>query len=174
MSKSTGNFLTLTEAIKKYSADGMRITLADAGDSVEDANFVESVAEANLLRLFAFYEWCKETIENKATYRSEDSQVQTYADKVFESEINKTIIETKKSYDAMIFKDVLKTGFYEFQTARDKYREVSFEPMHFGLLMRFINAQLIILSPICTHICEYIWTKVLGNVRKPSYSPFFL
>lgn len=41
MSKSDGNFLTLTEAVDKFSADGMRLCLADAGDSVEDANFVE-------------------------------------------------------------------------------------------------------------------------------------
>lgn len=32
MSKSTGNFLTLEEAILKYSADGVRFALADAGE----------------------------------------------------------------------------------------------------------------------------------------------
>lgn len=46
MSKSEGNFLTLSEAIEKFSADGMRFCLADSGDSVEDANFVESTADA--------------------------------------------------------------------------------------------------------------------------------
>ena len=50
MSKSTGNFLTLSEAIDKFSADGMRLALADAGDSIEDANFVESMADAGILR----------------------------------------------------------------------------------------------------------------------------
>lgn len=48
MSKSEGNFLTLTEAVQKFSADGMRLCLADAGDSVEDANFVESMADAGI------------------------------------------------------------------------------------------------------------------------------
>lgn len=48
MSKSEGNFLTLTEAVEKFSADGMRLCLADAGDSVEDANFVESMADAGI------------------------------------------------------------------------------------------------------------------------------
>lgn len=160
MSKSTGNFLTLTEAILKYSADGMRMTLADAGDSVEDANFVEAVAEANLLRLYAFLDWCKETVENKSTFRADDSPIETYADKVFQSEINKTITETKKHYDTMMYKEVLKVGFFEFQTARDRYRELS-ETMHVGLLFRFIETQLILLAPICPHICEYIWTSVL-------------
>nr|CAD7605045.1 unnamed protein product [Timema genevievae] len=46
MSKSDGNFLTLSEAVEKFSADGMRLCLADAGDSIEDANFVESMADA--------------------------------------------------------------------------------------------------------------------------------
>ena len=46
MSKSTGNFLTLTEAIELFSADGMRLALADAGDGVDDANFEEDNANA--------------------------------------------------------------------------------------------------------------------------------
>jgi leucyl-tRNA synthetase len=33
MSKSTGTFLTLNEAISKFGADSVRIMLADAGDS---------------------------------------------------------------------------------------------------------------------------------------------
>jgi leucyl-tRNA synthetase len=37
MSKSTGNFLTMEEATRKYGADAMRLTLADAGDEITDA-----------------------------------------------------------------------------------------------------------------------------------------
>jgi valyl-tRNA synthetase len=62
MSKSTGNFLTLTEAIGQFSADGMRLALADAGDSVEDANFVTASADAGILRLYTFIEWVKEVL----------------------------------------------------------------------------------------------------------------
>lgn len=69
MSKSEGNFLTLSEAVKKFSADGMRLCLADAGDSVEDANFVESMADAGILRLYTFIEWVKEVINNKSSFR---------------------------------------------------------------------------------------------------------
>lgn len=69
MSKSDGNFLTLSEAIQKFSADGMRLSLADAGDSVEDANFVESSADAGILRLYTFIEWVKEILANKSLLR---------------------------------------------------------------------------------------------------------
>jgi leucyl-tRNA synthetase len=40
----------------------MRLTLADAGDSIEDANFEEEMAEAQLLRLYTFIEWVKELL----------------------------------------------------------------------------------------------------------------
>lgn len=48
MSKSDGNFMTLEEAVSKFSADGMRFCLADAGDAIEDANFVENMADAGI------------------------------------------------------------------------------------------------------------------------------
>ncbi len=141
------------------------MSLADSGDTVEDANFVEAVAEAGLLRLYAFLEWVKEILETKSTLRSEDSPANSYADKIFESEINRAIIETDKYYNQMMYKEALRTGFFEFQTARDKYRELSLiEPMHAGLIFRFIKTQLVLLSPICPHICEFIWTNLLENV----------
>ena len=37
----------------------MRLALADAGDSIEDANFVEKTADAAILRLFTLVEWTK-------------------------------------------------------------------------------------------------------------------
>ena len=45
---------------------GTRLALADAGDSLEDANFVFSMADAGLLRLHSQLEWIKVTI---ATYK---------------------------------------------------------------------------------------------------------
>ena len=54
MSKSTGNFLTLTEGIDRYSADGMRFNLADGSDTLDDANFVTKSAEAAILKLYAY------------------------------------------------------------------------------------------------------------------------
>ena len=38
---------------------GVRLALAGAGDTVDDANFVEKVADAGILRLFTFFEWTK-------------------------------------------------------------------------------------------------------------------
>lgn len=86
--------MTLSQAIEKFSADGMRLALADAGDSVEDANFAENVAEAGILRLFTFVEWVKEVLSSNALMRV-DADIVTFHDVVFESEMNKLVAETR-------------------------------------------------------------------------------
>ncbi|EQB78143.1 hypothetical protein CB1_000597004 [Camelus ferus] len=113
MSKSTGNFLTLSQALDKYSADGMRLALADAGDTVEDANFVETMADAGILRLYTWVEWVKEMVANWDSLRS--GPANTFNDRVFASEMNAGIIKTDQNYEKMMFKEALKTGFFEFQ-----------------------------------------------------------
>lgn len=59
----------------------MRFSLADAGDSIEDANFVESMANAGLLRLYSFLEWTREILANQHLLRS--GKPNTFSDKVF-------------------------------------------------------------------------------------------
>ncbi|XP_058399241.1 leucine--tRNA ligase, cytoplasmic isoform X1 [Diceros bicornis minor] len=160
MSKSTGNFLTLTQALDKFSADGMRLALADAGDTVEDANFVEAMADANILRLYTWVEWVKEMVANWDSLRS--GPASTFNDRVFASEMNAGIIKTDQNYEKMMFKEALKTGFFEFQASKDKYRELAIEGMHRDLVFRFIEVQTLLLAPVCPHICEHIWT-LLGK-----------
>ncbi|KAJ8976697.1 hypothetical protein NQ317_005914 [Molorchus minor] len=160
MSKSEGNFLTLSEAIDKFSADGMRLCLADAGDSIEDANFVETMADAGILRLYTLIEWVKEIMANKSTLRS--GALNGFNDLVFQSEINLKIRQTDENYKKMLFKEALKTGFFEMQTIRDKYRELSLDGMHKDLITQFIEVQALLISPICPHVAEHVW-QLLGN-----------
>lgn len=155
MSKSTGNFLTLYDAVDKFSADGMRMALADAGDGVEDANFVEMMAEAGLLRLYTYLEWVKEMLATRETLRQ--GSPSTYSDRVFQSEINLAIEQTQKHYDEMKFKEALRTGFFEFQASRDKYREVETQGINADLVFHYIEVQTLMLAPICPHLCEHIW-----------------
>ncbi|XP_018406074.1 PREDICTED: leucine--tRNA ligase, cytoplasmic [Cyphomyrmex costatus] len=154
MSKSEGNFLTLAEAVEKFSADGTRLCLADSGDSIEDANFIESTADAGILRLYNFIEWVKDIL-NMDCY-----SCQNFHNEVFESEINLKIQETGENYSKMLYKEALRTGFYELQAARDKYLQLS-PKVDLKLIKKYIEIQIILLSPICPHVCEYIWGDLL-------------
>lgn len=109
MSKSTGNFLTLRDAVKKYGADATRIVLADAGDGIEDANLDESVANATILRVYELRKWCHETAHDEQLREGDMSLF----DKMFLSELHSLVLQTTKHYEATMFKLALKTGFYD-------------------------------------------------------------
>lgn len=159
MSKSDGNFLTLSESIEKFSADGTRLCLADSGDSVEDANFVETTADAGILRLYTFIEWVKEMITSKMLFRT--GSMDAFYDKVFISEMNSLTKATDENYNKMLFKEGLRTGLFEFQKARDTYRELcGGNNMHVDLVFLFIERQALLMAPICPHIAEHIWELI--------------
>ncbi|KAL3068010.1 hypothetical protein niasHT_038000 [Heterodera trifolii] len=164
MSKNTGNFLTLFDAIELFSADGMRFTLADAGDGIEDANFMYEMADAGILRLYAFLSWASEMVEACAKGELRKDGTETFADKIFNNEMNRLILITGDHFERTLFKEALKTGFFEYQLARDNYRQLcgSDQAMSAALVLRFIETQAIILSPICPHVSERAW-ELLGK-----------
>ncbi|GAA5938691.1 leucine--tRNA ligase CDC60 [Sporobolomyces koalae] len=161
MSKSTGNSLTLRDSLQKFGADATRVTLADAGDSIEDANFEESTANAAILRLRTLVEWCEENEKNQGQLRRGDANL--LWDKIFENEINEAIEQSYNAYDKAMYKDALKTGFYQLLSARDLYQVATSAEggMHVDLVMRFIKVQALLITPIAPHVAEYIWSTIL-------------
>lgn len=162
MSKSEGNFLTLAEAIERFSADGTRFCLADSGDSIEDANFVESLADTAILKLHNFIFWAEDMYDATIGFRYEGPY--TFHDQVFDSEMNLKLRETGENYSKMLFKEALRTGFYEMQAAKDKYWQLSeMEKCNHNLIIKFIKLQTIMLAPICPHVCEHIWIHTIQS-----------
>lgn len=56
-------------------------------------------------------------------------------------------------------------GFFELQTTRDHYRsvlEAKQIPFHRDLILRFIEVQALLITPICPHLAEKMW-KMLGK-----------
>ncbi|KAF2711963.1 leucyl-tRNA synthetase [Pleomassaria siparia CBS 279.74] len=187
MSKSTGNFLTIEQSVKKFGADATRIALADAGDGIEDANFEETVANSNILKLFELRKWCEEMvreavivengdkykhtrdnqrIRNSDTIQRKSGSPKALWDDIFENEMNALVAETKQHYEATMYKAALKSGYYDFTAARDFYREASKAAglgMHEDLTKRYIELQALLLTPIAPHWADYIWQEVLGK-----------
>ena len=178
MSKSTGNFLSLFESVRDFGADATRIALADAGDDVNDANFVRTTCNAAILTLYNLFLFIQEVIDchsgqgsngtcsatSNGCYRSKDSAY-SFNDCVFDNEINKIVHSCYRAYDAMLYREVVIQGFHELLRCRDRYRDMAkgCEGMHLGLLMKFVNIFIHIMSPIIPHFCEHIWRELLGN-----------
>ncbi|KAK1295493.1 hypothetical protein QJS10_CPA16g00236 [Acorus calamus] len=162
MSKSTGNFRTLRQAIEEFSTDATRFSLADAGDGMDDANFVFETANAAILRLTKEIAWMEEILSAEATLRT--GPLSTYADHVFANEINIAVKSTEQNYNEFMFRDALKTGFYDLQAARDEYRySCGVGGMNRDLLWRFMDVQTRLIAPICPHYAEHVWSEILKN-----------
>jgi len=163
MSKSTGNFKTLRQSIEEYSADVSRLCLADAGDSMEDANFEEKNANSSILTLNKELDWTSEVMNALPEMRRGD--MSTFADKCFLAAINNAIAVTDGHYEKMMYREAVKTGFNELLIARDTYRDwckLTDVGMHRDLAVHYIKVQWIIMAPIVPHIAERMWT-LLGN-----------
>ncbi|KAJ5203354.1 hypothetical protein N7449_005433 [Penicillium cf. viridicatum] len=172
MSKSTGNFLTLKDAVDKFGADATRIAFADAGDSIEDANFEESVANSNILRLYTLKDWIEEVAKDE-TLRT--GPADAFADKLFNNELNSLVRETQKHYQDTNFKLALKSGLYDFTSSRDSYREASTAAgvgMHRDTILRYIELQALMLAPITPHWAEHIWLEVLKKSESIHHAQF--
>ncbi|XP_059632174.1 leucine--tRNA ligase, cytoplasmic-like [Cornus florida] len=160
MSKSTGNFRTIRQAIEEFSADATRFSLADAGDGMDDANFVFDTANAAILRLTKEISWMQEVLAAESSLRN--GPPSTYEDRVFANEMDIAVKMTDKNYNDFMFREALKTGFYDLQAARDEYRfSCGSGGMNRQLLWRFMDVQTRLITPICPHYAEYVWRELL-------------
>ncbi|CRH00910.1 leucine--tRNA ligase, putative [Plasmodium relictum] len=163
MSKSKGNFITIEKSISLYTSDGTRIALADAGDSIEDSNFNTDTANSAIMKLYNLINFCIETKNNVYIFRCGEK---TFNDLIFENEINYLTNKCKESYEKLLFRDVLKYGFYDMLLKRDTYRIMCDKiHMHKETVNFFIERICIIINPIIPHVTEHIWTYILKKEK---------
>ena len=190
MSKSTGNFKTLRQAIGEYGADAMRIALADAGDALDDANFEHGTANSAILRLTRELEWISAVLgldgaEGAAASSSSNAAAATrtgeftFADRVFDNEINAAVASAGASYEKLLFREALKAAVYDLHAARDAWRVAcgsaggdsasnngpssssSGGGLHAGLARRYVEISTLLLAPLAPHTCEHVWRDLL-------------
>lgn len=174
MSKSTGNFMTLAASLEKYGADATRFALADAGDGLEDANFLEKTADDAILKLYTELEFIVENMKSLGSFRSGPF---TWNDQVFNAEMDATINQAEVSYDAMLYREALKNSYYDLQASRNEYRKATigqgvsstnsiekFEGMHRDLFLRYVEMEALLLAPITPHWSENVWMQILKKV----------
>eukprot|EP01061_Rhynchopus_euleeides_P030353 TRINITY_DN50446_c0_g1_i1.p1 TRINITY_DN50446_c0_g1~~TRINITY_DN50446_c0_g1_i1.p1 ORF type:complete len:1253 (+),score=621.41 TRINITY_DN50446_c0_g1_i1:62-3820(+) len=163
MSKSKGNFMTLTDAVNAFSADGLRIGCAFAGDTMEDANFEVKTTEKALRRLHNLVEFAQKLVKGETTTRQ--GEMDCFADKWFNNDISRLLEEARVHYSRMRFKEALRCAWYDFHTSRDLYLDVmaaSGKTPLDSLLRRWLETIAVIMSVITPHASEEIWS-LLGK-----------
>ena len=71
----------------------------------------------------------------------------------------------------MHYKDALKYGFFELQSSRDWYREVTSDVgMHSDLVEWWIRTAALLALPIAPHFSEHVWTAILKEPKSVQYA----
>jgi len=162
MSKSKGNFLMMEDTINDFSADATRFACADAGDSIDDANFSRATADAAILSLCNEENWIIETLGTD-TLRSGTTDEYNFMDKVLTNETNRSINATAACFTAMQFREGILVGWFEMLHARNEYRSYcqdSGTPMHSTVVKKWAEALVIMICPICPHWSENMWKRM--------------
>ncbi|KEP61492.1 UNVERIFIED_CONTAM: leucyl-tRNA synthetase [Hammondia hammondi] len=163
MSKSLGNFISIEDGIKEFTADAMRVALADAGDTTDDANFQRETANGTIMRLYLLEQFANEAVSGALPLRTGPY---SDADRLFLNEIVTCTQEAKEAYEVFQYREALKKGLYEMHTRRDQYRLLCGEDhMHKDMVVTWLKTQCQTLAPIAPHICEHIWSEIL---KEPS------
>ena len=129
-------------------------------------------------------------IGTKETMRNDTSEKYTYQDRVFVNEMDHIILTADAHYENMAYREAVKTGFYDLQAARDRYRDITAtgDGMNWQMVERFIEVSLrigsvcstyflsvssfnlfsskvqaLMICPVCPHIAEHIWA-LMGKV----------
>jgi leucyl-tRNA synthetase len=169
MSKSTGNFMTLRDCIAKFGVEASRIALADAGDSLDDANFDELVANAAILKLFVLEGWIKTNAVSDTDIANHDETSYNLWDRIVANELNQIIEKVTAAYDDMKFKQVIKFAFNEMLSLKENWliaqgNKPGCTNPH--LMNRFIEVMLVMLNPIVPHYCQHVWQSIMVPALK--------
>ena len=173
MAKSKGNFLTINDLIETFGCDASRITLADCGDTLDDANYLREISNTSINRLYSLENFVKILVNDvwgkmpdlKITDPDGEIKLDGLFDKIFDNNINYLITQTKQSYDEMKYKNVLKYALYEMINARDQYilfNADDYTKLNPTLMVKFLRIFFIMNNPIIPHFTEYMYVTYLN------------
>ena len=155
MSKSRGNVWYIRESVREWGADVIRLTVANAGDGLDDPNVDMDFAESAKARI---EEWLRFATAKHASRREHHG-----IDAWFLSVLNRSIQASRTAMEGMNYKAVLRHGYFDLQAAWSWYVRRSEGRPHADVLRRFIDVQTKLLAPFVPHAAEEIWHRLRGE-----------
>jgi leucyl-tRNA synthetase len=169
---------------QSWTADTVRFALAEAGDTMNDANFQTDIANSMIKQLDDHKIWVTSMLTGVGPVK-EDGTIEpmeplregemTIQDKAMHLRLDECILAADTMYEEMKFSQVVKWVWHVVRQYLQKYRNYSSKcgmTMHKQTVERVIRSQIIMLSPIVTHWCENLWRNVLkesGSVTKADW-----
>jgi len=165
MSKSMGNIIPLRDAIKKYGADPIRLSILISAELLQDADFNSESISGIKNKLESMYDECtKFNNPEKIGNEPEDVWIQ--------SRLSKLILDVTESMEKMRLRESLHHILYGFDSELQWYMKRTKAKNRndiSGVLNKVLSTRISMLSPFAPHIAEEMWEK-LGNSEMVSKS----
>ncbi len=149
MSKSKGNYITLQNAIDKYSADAIRITIMDANEGMEDPDWTEQATLSWQSKLNNFYS----LVENN--YNKGIEGKERKIDIWLESSFQNYIKEMTENLEELKNRSALSNFHKMFNDIHWYLKRV--DKPHKATLSYVLEVMTKVLSVYSPFICEEIW-----------------
>jgi len=165
MSKSMGNIIPLRDAVRKYGADPIRLTILISAELLQDADFNIEAINGIKNKLESMYEHsAKSTPEEIPELEPEDKWIF--------SVLQNLVSNVSQSIDKIRLREALHHILYDFDSELQWYlkRAKSKQRTNIsGILHKILSSRVLMLSPFAPHIAEEMWEK-LGNSELASKS----
>ncbi|MBN3037090.1 MAG: leucine--tRNA ligase [Candidatus Diapherotrites archaeon] len=151
MSKSKGNVVILSDVLRKYGPDAIRLNLLYAAEGTADPDWQSRQAEA-------MRGWIKKFME-LAPIQSAERELSPI-DKWMLSKTQRRVSVATDAYEATAFRTAISQGFFELMNDYKWYRQ---RCEGNAIVDRYVVGVLAkILAPVMPHASEEVWSK-LGN-----------
>ncbi|MFB0543290.1 MAG: leucine--tRNA ligase, partial [Candidatus Bathyarchaeia archaeon] len=176
MSKSLGNIIPLREAIGRFGADPLRLSLMATSEILKDGDFSPALAKSTGESLERFYQSAMEIAkgeEGGAVGLLEE------IDRWMLSRLQGYVKEATEAMEVLMVRRAIHAAFYNLNQDLQWYlRRVAEERSNKEregaiqwVLRRVLEAQVRMLAPFTPHLCEEIWEAV-GNEGFVSLAPW--
>ncbi|MBP2624848.1 MAG: leucine--tRNA ligase [Nitrosopumilaceae archaeon] len=160
MSKSMGNIIPLRDAIKKYGADPIRVSIIIISELLQDIDFDLKSIENVQIRLENILLKC-------STYKElKNNKKITNEDKWLWSRLNVLIKTITELMHKIRLRDALNRILFDFDNDINWYlrRTESKHNLQNKSIYDFLSSRVLMLSPFAPHIAEEMW-KELDNTE---------
>jgi leucyl-tRNA synthetase len=176
MSKSFGNIVPLREALAKFGADSIRLSVMSTAELLQDADFSPSIAKTMRDKLTRL---CRFVAEQSKTVRKTKKTKESLPaiDRWMLSRLQEHIRMATEAMDKLAVRKAIHTIMYELDQDFQWYQKRTKERGKEGkdivdyVVGTVIDAQVKMLAPVAPHVCEELW-EIRGNKEFVSVTPW--
>lgn len=168
MSKSFGNIIPLREALAKFGADPLRLSVLSTAELLQDADFSPTIAMAMRDRMERLYRFASNT-KKKMSHKKVPEQSLTAIDRWMLSRLQEHIKKTTEAMDRLAARKAIQSVLYELDQdfqwyqRRVKSKKGNQKAATAYVFGQVLDAQIRMLAPAAPHMCEELWEMIGGK-----------